>query len=359
MSSVTSGSTALEVERLPNLERVRDRWQPLADACGNPFLTWEWASTWWRHFGADREQLILGCSCGNGDLIGIAPLHVHSHRPLRVLRPIGHFPADELGIVCAPEHEAATGEALGDHLTTAEPWDMLLVDRAPDATLAEQLDAQILRTDALPELRIETSDWDEFLASKSSNFRGQVRNYERRLRRDHGLELRLCDNPERLEQDMETLVRLHHLTRASRGENPVGAFPPELVAFHLDFARVALERGWLRFWLAYLDGEPAAAWYGFRLGGADWFYQSGRDPRWQRESVGFVLMAHTLRDAVESGIGTYKLLLGTEEYKRRFSNRAPTIDSFAATRGVSGRAALGAKLVGTRLRQRVNRLRGR
>lgn len=354
-SATTSGSVGLEVVRLPELDAVRDRWRPLAEACGNPFLSWEWAAAWWEHFGADREQLILGCTDGDGELIGIAPLHVHSQRPFRTVRPIGHFPADVLGVICAPEHRGAVDRALAAHLADQEPWDVLLIERTPDPALAESLDGRRLRSHVEPELRIETDDWDEFLKSKSKNFRGQVRNYESRLRRDYEFELRLCDDPERLEADMQTLVSLHQMTRELRGEDPLGAFPPELVAFHLDFARAALDQGWLRFWLASIDGEPAAAWYGFRYGGADWFYQSGRDPRWLKQSVGFVLMSNTVRDAVESGSHTYKLLLGNEDYKKRFATDHPSVDSFVATRGLRGRVALGAKLASMRLRERLGR----
>lgn len=353
--SVTPSAIDLEVVRLPDLDQLRERWRPLAEACGNPFLTWEWTSIWWDHFGGDREQLILGCADRDGKLVGIAPLHVHARRPLRILRPIGHFPADALGIVCAPEHAAAVDRALAAHLADEESWDLLLIERTPDPGLAEALGGRRIRTHTEPELRLETADWDEFLKSKSKNFRGQVRNYENRLRRDYEVELRLCDDPERLAQDMETLVGLHQMTREMRGDDLLGAFPPELVAFHLDFAVAALEQGWLRFWLAYLDGEPAAAWYGFRFGGADWFYQSGRDPRWLRDSVGFVLMAHTVRDAIAAGSHTYKLLLGTEDYKQRFASDNPTVGSFVATSGLRGRAALGAKLASMRLRERLGR----
>lgn len=354
-SAVTSSPVCLKVVQLPPLAQLRDRWRPLAEARGNPFLTWEWASAWWEHFGAGREQLILGCENEDGDLVGIAPLHVHSQRPVRTVRPIGHFPADVLGVISAPEHAAAVDRALAAHLSEEESWDLLLIERTPDGTLANSLGGRRLRSHTEPELRIETDDWNEFLRSKSKNFRGQVRNYENRLRRDHEFEMRLCDDPGRLEADMETLIRLHRMTRELRGDHPMGAFPPDLAAFHLDFAKAALDQGWLRFWLAHINGEPAAAWYGFRYGGTDWFYQSGRDPRWLKESVGFVLMARTVRDAVESGSHTYSLLLGNEEYKRRFANHEPTVDSYVATRGLKGKAALAAKLAAMRARERLGR----
>jgi CelD/BcsL family acetyltransferase involved in cellulose biosynthesis len=236
-------------------------------------------------------------------------------------------------------------------------WDLLLTERLPGgAGLGAALGAEPIRAEATPELGIETADWDEFLASCSSNFRGQIRNRRRRLERDHDLRFQLADDPERLEADMDALFRLHEL-RYGAAEKGLGAFSHELASFHRDFARQALEKGWLRLWIAYLDGEPAAAWYGFRLGGADWFYQSGRDPKYDKQSVGFVLMTQTLQDAVSSGMTTYKLLLGAEEYKKRFSNREPEVETYAVTRTLRGRLALRAALTQQSLAAKMRRRR--
>jgi CelD/BcsL family acetyltransferase involved in cellulose biosynthesis len=342
---------SFEVTVENDLESLREAWSPLADACGNPFTTWEWASTWWQHFGEGREQQILVFRDPGGEIAGIVPLYFDSRRPLRVLRYIGHFPADELGPVCAPERRLEIAYGLARHLSERRDWDLALQERIPEiAGLREPLGARQLRTEAMPELRITAADWDEFLASKSSNFRGQVRTYERRLLRDNELEYRLCESPERLGEEMGLLFDLHRRGWQARGED--GAFPESLAAFHCDFAGLALERGWLRLWIATLDGEPAAAWYGFRLAGIDSYYQGGRDPERARESVGFVLMAHTLRDAVNSGIHTYRLLLGAEEYKKRFSDRVGQVETFATTRSVRGKVAVGALSARAKMRDR-------
>jgi CelD/BcsL family acetyltransferase involved in cellulose biosynthesis len=358
MTESTVKTAELRVEPLPNLEQLREPWQRLAQLNCNPFLSWEWASTWWQHFGRDREQKMLGCYDAGGELIGIAPLYFDSKRRLRVLRFVGHFPADQLEPLCAPEHLAADTASVRRHLAGERCWDLLLTERLPgEANLGAALEAEPIRAEATPELELETSDWDQFLASKSSNFRGQIRNRQRRLERDHELRFRLADDPEGLEADMDALFKLHEL-RYGAAEKGLGAFSHELARFHRDFARLALENGWLRLWFAYFDGEPAAAWYGFRLGGADWFYQSGRDPQYDRQSVGFVLMAHTLHDAVSSGMGTYKLLLGAEEYKKRFSSREPVVETFAVTRTVRGRLALRAALTQQSLAAKMRQRRG-
>ncbi len=357
MTDAISTTNELRVTALPDLGQLREPWEELSRLNCNPFLSWEWASTWWQHFGREREQKILGCHDADGRLVGIAPLYFDSKRPLRVLRFIGHFPADQLEPLCAPEHLGAVLAAVRRQLADESCWDLLLTERLPGVAEPESaLGTKPMRCEVTPELALESSDWDQFLAGKSSNFRGQIRNRQRRLERDHALSFRLADDPARLEADMDSLFRLHEL-RYGSAEKGLGAFSDELARFHRDFARLALENGWLRLWLAELDGTPAAAWYGFRLGGADWFYQSGRDPSFDRQSVGFVLMAHTLRDAVESGMGTYKLLLGAEEYKKRFSNCEPEVETFAVTRTVRGKLALRAVLAQQSLSAKVRQRR--
>ena len=200
----------------------------------------------------------------------------------------------------------------------------------------EPLGGRTVRRELSPELELTTSDWDEFLAGRSSNFRQQVRKFERRLTRDHGLRYRLVDDPATLEADMESLFRLHD---ARWGEETT-AFTEQLRPFHLEVAAAGLKAGWLRMWFAELEGQPAAVWYGFRIGGADWFYQQGRDPAWERASVGFVLTTHTIRDAVEAGITRYRFLLGAEEYKSRFTTHEPVLETVAKARGSRGATAL-------------------
>src|SRR5437879_2038203 len=65
-----------------------------------------------------------------------------------------------------------------------------------------------------------------------------------------------------------------------------------------------------QLWLTTLDldGEPAAAWYGFTWGDSVYFYQGGRDPRWDRESVGLVLMGTMIRRAIERGYRRFDFL---------------------------------------------------
>ena len=89
-----------------------------------------------------------------------------------------------------------------------------------------------------------------------------------------------------------------------------------------------------------VDGSPAAAWYGIRFGGAESYYQAGRDPALDDLSPGFVLLAHTIRSAFEDGMREYRFLLGDEPFKGRFAEDDPKVETFTVTHGLRGRAAV-------------------
>ncbi len=59
-----------------------------------------------------------------------------------------------------------------------------------------------------------------------------------------------------------------------------------------------------------------------------------------RESVGFVLLVHAVRDALESGAREFRFLRGDEDYKYRFADADAPVGTCAVPRGVRGRAAV-------------------
>jgi CelD/BcsL family acetyltransferase involved in cellulose biosynthesis len=249
--------------------------------------------------------------------------------PLRLLRFSGHGPGDENGPVCAPADRAAAVGALQE----------LLGRLRHDVFVGEQLPpwagvGRVLSREASPLVRIDGRSWDELLAARSRNFREQARGRERRLGREHDLRFRLSDRS-RLEHDLDTLFRLHR-ARWDGADTSFGSRE----AFHRAFAAVACERGWLRLWLLELDGSAVAAWLGFRFAGTDSYYQLGRDPAWDRASVGFVLLAHTIREAAADGRREYRFLRGDEAYKHRFADADDGLVTVGSGHGAIGRGAL-------------------
>lgn len=293
-----------ELRRIAH-EELRDERRSLAEAVGNVFATPEFHETWWRHYGGGRE-LLLHALLDEDGLAGLLPLYAWRRG---VVRTLGHGAGDELGPVARPGAEACVVEAarglarpllIADHV--AANWiggRQLRVERSPviDATVFE--------------------GWDAFLRSRSSNLRRQVRSRTRKLAE---ATFREADSAT-LEADLDTLFRLHRLRW------PAGSEFSDREAFHRDFARVGLERGWSSLVVLEVGGVAAAAWYGFRFADVDAYYQSGRDPAFDDRSVGLVLLARTIERAFADGRTQYRFLRGDEPYKSRFS----TDDSYVAT----------------------------
>jgi CelD/BcsL family acetyltransferase involved in cellulose biosynthesis len=335
-------------EPVPSLDAARPGWDELAEAAGNPFGTWAWCSAWWARHGAGRELAVARVRDGDGRLAAILPLYRADRGPVRILRFIGHGPADQHGPLCAPADRPLAAAALREAVHGLGPRGLLLAERlAGDEGLAGALGGRVLRREPSPVLAIGGQGWDEWLQGKSSNFRGQVRRMERKLARDHELAFRLTAGPATLDADLETLFDLHDARW--RAEGGTAAFTEERRALHRDFARRALGAGWLRLWIADVDGQPGAAWYGLRHAGRDWYYQFGRDPQWDRYKLGFVLLAHTVRDAFEAGATAYHFGLGGEEYKDRFATHDPGLDTVVAGRPVAVRAVAAAAAAAQRL----------
>jgi CelD/BcsL family acetyltransferase involved in cellulose biosynthesis len=336
-----ASSAPFVLEHQNSLEPLEDEWRELAQRSNNIFSTWEWCSTWWQHFGRGESLVVVACRESDGTLFAILPLSLSRKRGLRIIRFLGHGVGDELGPVCAPGDRGTARRLLREVLAeTPLSFDLFLGERLPGGEGGSTgLNGRALRIEQSPVIVADGRGWDEYLRSKSSNLRQQVRRKERQLAQGHDLQYRLASDPARLHDDLDTLFALH----AARWTDSLSPFIAN-EAFHRKFARRALERGWLRLWFLELDGVARAAWYGFRFGDVESYYQSGRDPKWSRSSVGFVLLAHTIRETLDDGMREYRFLRGGEDLKYRFAERDEGLHTVGVSATLIGRVALTASV---------------
>jgi CelD/BcsL family acetyltransferase involved in cellulose biosynthesis len=326
---------AVRFELVDRLESLREEWTDLAEHGQNIFATWEFATTWWEHFGAGRRLVTFGCRDSGGELFAILPLYFWRRRPLRIMRFLGNGAGDLLGPICRPERSADAARALRRLLEVAPwDWDIFVGENLPgDQHWPQLLGAHLIRREGNPVLRTPDG-FERFLERRTPNFRRQLARSERRLARRYHVRYRLSDSTT-LDADLDALFRLHQARFG--GESSFGG---GRTAFHRAFAWRAHRRGWLRLWILELDGRTVAAQYGFRFGGVESFYQLGRDPTLRRESLGTVLIAHAISSAAADGVHEFALLRGHEPYKYRFATDDRGLDSVCVTRGPAGAAAL-------------------
>ena len=333
-SARASLTTVERIADVPGFEALRDEWSELLEASDSDclFLTWEWLYTWWKHLAGDRRLAILAVRCG-GRLAALAPFclrppSLSRRRPLPVLEFLGNgcVGSDYLDFIvrrgCEPEVRGAFASALANERLVLD-WTQLRRGDCAAAGVAADLSERNWSvsetvTNTCPFIPLAGMSWEAYLATLGAEHRYNFNRKWKRLNRDYSVQFEQVHSEEQCRESIDLVMELHNMRWRDRGGSD--AFhTPGLVAFHREFSQLALERGWLRLYVLRLNRKPAACLYGFLYGGTFYFYQSGFDPAYDKQSVGLVSMGLGIKSAIEEGAEEYDLLHGNEAYKSHWS----------------------------------------
>ena len=302
------------------------------------FLTWEWITTWWQFYGNRRALHIVVVRAKDGAIVGLAPLCRAQHRFLLSWQTIsfigagGDVTPEYLDFIVRRGYEQPVVRAIVEHLLADPTIDEL--DLLPFASaspnLAQTLD--ILRAakgtvrhrhgPRCPILPLPSSP-EEFLATRSKNYKKKVGEYQRRCEKRLNVRLRQAVTADEVRRDLATLRTFHgtHLKGRSRAFRSA-----QYMGFHETFATRLLSSNALRIYALESDSRTLALVYGFIYEGRYYFYQGGRDPAFVAERVGLVLMHKVIQEAIRDGAKVFDFLTGEEDYKYRWAVSADGSD---------------------------------
>jgi CelD/BcsL family acetyltransferase involved in cellulose biosynthesis len=311
---------------------LREEWRALQAQCpeATPYQTWEWNAAWWRHFGARKRAHILTFRTERGALVGIAPFYVSRHlgTPLRRLAWMGTGPSDYLGPLVLPEFAGEVASALLDYLAAGmRGWDMADLQQLPPASPLmahapypwpeRPADTQsVLPMEPCPYLPLSPT-WEELTKRLGKKMRSNLGYYERLLHKTFPDARYFLADAQTLDAGMSALFALHQ-SRWNARWLPGVLGNKRVQAFHREVAARFLEGGRLRLHLLYADGAIRSALYCFSCGGRLLYYLGGFAPEMSRYSLGTLLTAHAIREAIEEGCTEFDFLRGSEPYKYRW-----------------------------------------
>ena len=308
---------------------MRDEWTELLRSSSSDciFLTWEWLHTWWKHFGRNRRLFIVTVRSGS-ELIAIAPLTSRRTWVGPLVLPVlefagtGTIGSDYLDIIVRRNRESESLNGLAKFLAGLS-MSLRLPRINKESALATYLskalktrgyDCTQVPTEVCPFIGLSGLSFEDFLGTIGPSHRYNFKRRLRNLGRDYEVRIDYPSTDAERRDALRNVISLHLRRWTPRGGSD--AFEGAgLIAFHDEFSALASERGWLRLMVISLDGQPAAAFYGFRYGHKFCFYQSGFDPDYARSSVGLVMVGMTIRDAIAEGATEYDMLHGDESYK--------------------------------------------
>lgn len=359
-------SAEREIARVPLRDAIGygpEVWDELVGSSPvpSPFMRWAWHSAWMDAAAPEEVEssFAVVINGSNGRPQALLPLGA---RTIAFRRVDVHALTWAVGSVGCPDHlevPAVRGTDLRGTIPLLEavPWDVIVlsgvaegaanVEGLTDALAARGHGVRRAVVDACPYLDLPAT-WDEYLATLSASRRQLLRRKERKLIRESaGVVTDYA--PDRVDEGWSRLRALHE--RRWGGPGALGA--PLVDRLLRGFLSSLAERNEL--WLTTFDvhGEPAAAWCGFAWRDTVYFYQGGRDPKWDRESVGTVLLGAMIRRAIERGYKRFDLLRGRDAYKDAWTSAwRPIYEVVIFRRGWRGAWLRGVDLLG-RVRARV------
>jgi len=291
------------------LERLCPEWLELwrhsPDA--TPFQSPMWLLPWWRAFGSDELATMVARDAG-GTLTGVLPLYIARDGDESLGMFLGTGNSDYLDAVGAFDLAALAG-------LDCQLWDLQQLRPASPlltAPLPCGFADQVLEHDRCPILPIAGAG-EELQNLISTHFRKKIRYYRRALARIAPVTTSSA-SPETLDEFLDALYALHAARWMRRGMP--GVLDDDVVQrFHREAARGLLATGALRMYATRLGERIVAVFYGFAHGGTVYYYLSGYDPELERQSIGTLLVAHAIEEAVRDGATTFDFLRGAEEYK--------------------------------------------
>jgi len=314
------------------LRSLASDWQKLFHTveCNNVFLSFEWISQWWAHFGRNSKLFVVTVRGNDGDLVAVIPLYISKAWRFPALRRLGllgdqFVASDHLGFLVNQVHLSAAVEGARKVIfDRQQEWDFIeLSSASPDSIaliqfqevmLAAQMSIQKTPSSLCPYFHLPRTR-EEYWSGLRPKLRKNLRYQTRSLEREGQLKFVAIEDPSEITRALKELVRLHQLRSDRRGRKST-FLDPKVVAFHGGAIRALTSERNARIFFLEVSGKRIAALYGFCAGRKFCYYQSGADPAYSRFGVGTVLISSVIEWAIQNNYAEFDFLRGDEAYKQ-------------------------------------------
>jgi CelD/BcsL family acetyltransferase involved in cellulose biosynthesis len=313
------------IDDLDQFEELKTAWDAVysSDDRAQIFLSWAWLRGWFEV--TPNPWFVLAVRLDNrSPYVGFFPLSIrfvqkYKLNLFRELRMGGDSSADYTGFICLPEYEEKAISAFAIYVQQQLEWDVFLMKNVLDPRLdiflkyfsQNNFKVQEVNRTCCPYIPLPKT-WDQYLQDfLGSNTRQNLR---RRLRKiETSTDFRFIQAQEdNIENQIEALLTLW--------QQRWGLKPEQLLNVKRSIFRRCFENNCL--WLNVLwKGKTPIAAIGIFVEQQKkifYFYTTGYDAKFSNLAPGRMMMAYSIRYAIENGFQVYDLLRGDEDYKFSF-----------------------------------------
>ncbi len=303
---------------LTSFQEIQTEWENLLSVSpvNSLFLTPQWQQVWWETFGVGQGMAGFYVRTPDG-VAGIASL-VREGDTLSFVGNQDTFDYNDFMVSPGFEDEFFHSliHCLEDQRCNALELFSLVESSPtltflPDAARKHGYQVKVEQEDVTSGIGLPGT-WDEYLSVLSKKDRHELRRKFRRLESSTEWRWYGISEPDEVAARVDDFISLMRQSRQDKDEY----MTPKREQFFHHMAQRMAEEGLLRLFFMEIDNQPVATSLCFDYASSRLLYNSGYNPEYGYYSVGLLLNALCLKEAIEQKLGYFDFLRGPESYKK-------------------------------------------
>lgn len=323
------------LQSFQEFQLIRDDWDQFMDRCfsENYARTHSWLSAFWRTHHADKPALIyIQRASAGGRIVAVAPLVIKIENFggfwVRMLQALGR------GIGCddflLSSEAQQTVQAVFADLNAREGWDVTALSRLSPGRFQDELTTVSRAMNCYTDVSASTEHfvvlpetYGEYLASRSSKFRNNLKNARKRLEMEGAVSVEILSP---YKQADRALTLCEEVARNSWQFKMGKSHFNEITSssFYGNLIKTCRESSGEEFVVLLAGIKPVAFMLGCKRGRTYHLVDTAYDDAYRNISVGRILFCMTIERLIKSGEVDKFSLEGDGEYKDYYANETRT-----------------------------------
>lgn len=312
----------VELNKIDDLVELQDGWKDLLSRSSDCtiFQTWEWIYSFCEIYS--NKKILFLLFRHQSKLVAIAPLEIVTLYPvgLRFLQLVGVDGSDYLNLIIDKDYEKSVLGQITVWLNeNSTRWDVVRFNHVrEDFALLKVLNKRKeVGKNYVVGLAIEEK-CPYIKLDQSFSISSKIKKRENALVKKFGYEYSLVENVN-IENALLRFFDLHR-KRWRKRLMPGVLMGERKYNFHKLLAQRMSSGGMYHLHGVKIDNEYQAMLESFSYENNYYYYLSGYNPDFSKYSIGTLILARSIKDAISRGCIEYDFLRGDEKYKRRWTN---------------------------------------
>ncbi|MCD5383467.1 GNAT family N-acetyltransferase, partial [candidate division WOR-3 bacterium] len=258
----------MEIEAFRDWTEIIPEWERLQreHSAPTPFLSYQWLSTWWKHFGNPKELLTLLIKDKEENLIGIVPLSIKEGKT----ELLGDQSlCDYQDILFQKGSEKPCLSLLLDYLSKSSKLPLYIHSLPGFSPLfqlqREENQCRISEAGTTPIIYLPSS-YDEYLLSLGPKQRHEIRRKIIRIEKEGEIDFYSTG----AHQSLGQFLKLHKSSKEK-----AEFMTPKIEQFFYEVATLFSKQGWLKLFFLTFNKKEIASLLCFQLDRTLYLYNSG------------------------------------------------------------------------------------